>query len=215
MAIFEGAFKRLQERQQRVLREKVTSTKMSNWMAKRATWKGAPVIENIFDLEAWNAQLRDDFEPLIAGVLQEFANEVGAETKVEPVDLVSPKATAIRQYALDRLLVVNTTVKTALEETLWAGVEAGETKPQLAARVDSVLARTTPPTTEARSMALAAQWLIADSSGGALDKVWLGLEGDVQADRLPALDRFESCFEVAADLRVGIMVGKAAEVANV
>ncbi len=213
--IFEGAFKRLQERQQRVLREKVTSTKMSNWMAKRATWKGAPVIENLFDQEAWDTQLRDDFEPLIAGVLQEFANEVCSTAKIADIDLGSPEAMAIKQYAIDRLLIVNASVKRDLEESLWTGVKAEEPKDRLATRVDSVLARAVLPVSEARSVALAGQWLAAEKwatgSKDSVEKVWLGLEQSVQSDRLPSLDTFEGCFDLDPDLKVIIMVGKTTE----
>ena len=87
--IVDSAFERVFERQQRVVLEKAMGQK-----ARKAMTDGSLTIEQIFDVDVWNRQMKDDMEPLFLAVLDESVALVAEDTGMD----VTPDEEEVKQY---------------------------------------------------------------------------------------------------------------------
>lgn len=138
--IVERTFQRFFDRQQRVVGEKVLGAKMRQWIPKRAQWKGTTPVEGLLDDETWNNQLKEDVEPLLRGIMQEFGDEIVHELKADALDLDAPEGISRRDRQMQRVLKINETTKKNVQDVVKMGLDADETPEQIAARVDEVFA---------------------------------------------------------------------------
>ncbi len=104
-AIFKRSLERYFERQERVVTEKVSGAK-----AKRLLSSGELKVGNIFDMDVWNKQLREDLGPVIEGAMLEASTTALKESDEE----LDTKDDEIAEYVtsqLDRAEHVNETTK--------------------------------------------------------------------------------------------------------
>lgn len=87
--IIDRAFERLFERQQRVVIEKAMGVK-----ARRAMADGSLTVDQIFDLDVWDRQLKDDLEPLFRAVLEESVGLISEESGMD----ATPDADEVKEY---------------------------------------------------------------------------------------------------------------------
>lgn len=87
--IIDRAFERLFERQQRVVIEKAMGAK-----ARRAMADGSLTVDQIFDLDVWNRQLKDDLEPLFGAVLEESVGLISEESGMD----ATPDSDEVKEY---------------------------------------------------------------------------------------------------------------------
>jgi len=107
-AIFNRTLERYFERQERVITEKVSGAK-----TKRLLSNGDLKIEQVFDTNVWNKQLREDLSPVIMGAMIE-ASSTALSDSDEKVD---PDEEEIQEYIESQLLraeLVNETTKKEL-----------------------------------------------------------------------------------------------------
>jgi hypothetical protein len=87
--IIDRAFERLFERQQRVVIEKAMGAK-----ARRAMADGSLTVDQIFDLDVWDRQLKDDLEPLFRAVVEESVGLISEESGMD----ATPDSDEIKEY---------------------------------------------------------------------------------------------------------------------
>ena len=107
-AIFSRAFERYFQRQERVITEKVSGAK-----AKRLLSSSDLKIENIFDKDIWNKQLREDLGPVIEGAMLE-ASATALSPSDEELDTKDDDIRAYVESQLVRAENVNETTKKEL-----------------------------------------------------------------------------------------------------
>lgn len=87
--IVDRALERLFERQQRVVLEKALGAK-----ARRAIVERSLSVEQIFDVETWNRQMKDDLEPLLKAIVDESASLVGEQAGMD----ATPDEDDVKEY---------------------------------------------------------------------------------------------------------------------
>lgn len=87
--IVDSAFERLFERQQRVVIEKALGQK-----ARKSMADGTLTVDQVFDVDVWNRQMKDDMEPLFLAVLDESVALVSEDAGME----VSPDPEEVKEY---------------------------------------------------------------------------------------------------------------------
>ena len=107
-AIFKRSLERYFERQERVVTEKVSGAK-----AKRLLNTGELKVENIFDMDVWNKQLREDLGPVIEGAMME-ASTTALKESDEKIDTSEEEVQEYVSSQLDRVENVNETTKKEL-----------------------------------------------------------------------------------------------------
>lgn len=107
-AIFKRSLERYFERQERVVTEKVSGAK-----AKRLLSTGELRVENIFDMDVWNKQLREDLGPVIEGAMME-ASTTALKESDEKIDTSEEEVQEYVSSQLDRVENVNETTKKEL-----------------------------------------------------------------------------------------------------
>jgi len=76
--ILDASLERLFQRQQRVVTEKALGAK-----ARKLMKDNALSIDVIFDIEAWNRQMRDDIKPVLNGIINDASEMVSQESKMD------------------------------------------------------------------------------------------------------------------------------------
>lgn len=107
-SLFGRSLERFFERQQRVVLEKASSVK-----TRRALENGTLTVEQVFDREVWDRQVREDLQPLILGA---FGQAVEGST-TESDEKVETTEEEVQEYAeeqLQRVEQVNETTKKEL-----------------------------------------------------------------------------------------------------
>ena len=107
-AIFKRSLERYFERQERVITEKVSGAK-----TKRFLSSGELKVEQIFDTDIWNKQLREDLAPVIAGAMAEASTTALRESD-EKVDMEEEEVQEYIESQLVRAEHVNETTKKEL-----------------------------------------------------------------------------------------------------
>jgi len=107
-AIFKRSLERYFERQERVITEKVSGAK-----TKRSLSSGELKVEQIFDTDVWNKQLREDLAPVIAGAMSEASTTALRESD-EKVDMEEEEVQEYIESQLVRAEYVNETTKKEL-----------------------------------------------------------------------------------------------------
>ena len=115
-AIFSRALERYFQRQERVVTEKVSGAK-----AKRLLNSGDLNIDNIFDKDTWNKQLREDLGPVIEGAMLE-ASVTALKSSDEELDTKDDDVSAYVESQLIRAEHVNETTKKELAAALLLAV---------------------------------------------------------------------------------------------
>jgi adenosyl cobinamide kinase/adenosyl cobinamide phosphate guanylyltransferase len=87
--VVDRAMERLFERQQRVVIEKAMGQK-----ARRSMADGTLTIDQIFDLDTWNRQMKDDLEPLFKAIVEESSLLVGEQVGMDSL----PDEEAVKEY---------------------------------------------------------------------------------------------------------------------
>lgn len=103
--ILDRSLERLFERQQRVIIEKALGAK-----ARKAMKDGSLTVDMIFDVDAWNKQIREDLRPVYAAIVADAASSVAEQTKTE----AEPDPDEVKEFLdsqIERTEKVNETTK--------------------------------------------------------------------------------------------------------
>lgn len=147
--VMNTTLKRFFDRQERVVVDKLKGQKMRSLLGRRykmikengpfsgdindsaLTLKAA--VDTVYDGKTWNRQLQEDVQPIIEGIVKEFAEAVAAD-----FDPNSAPAKMLVKSHIDRILVMNAETKQSIESTIAAGVMAEETPELISKRVAPV-----------------------------------------------------------------------------
>jgi HK97 family phage portal protein len=103
--ILDASLERIFNRQQRVVTEKALGAK-----SRKAMAEGTLTVDSVFDIEAWNRQLRDDITPVINGIIRDSSELVSQEAKMDG----TPDNEEMNEYVesqMERMEKVNETTR--------------------------------------------------------------------------------------------------------
>jgi len=92
--ILDGNLERFFERQQRVVLEKATGAKARKAMASESL-----VVDQVFDTEVWNRQMREDIRPLIKSIVEDAMRTANERTGMP----MEPDEEEVDQYVNDQM----------------------------------------------------------------------------------------------------------------
>jgi HK97 family phage portal protein len=118
--ILDRTLERFFERQQRVIIEKALGAK-----SRKAIREGTLEVEAIFDSDAWDRQIEEDFRPIFSAIVNEAAESVGLEAKMDS----EPDAEELKEYLdaqVARTQKVNQTTKDEVAAALLVAMALGD-----------------------------------------------------------------------------------------
>lgn len=118
--ILDRTLERFFERQQRVIIEKALGAK-----SRKAIREGTLEVEAIFDSDAWDRQIEEDFRPIFSAIAMEAAESVGLEAKMDS----EPDADELKKYLdaqVARTQKVNQTTKDEVAAALLVAMALGD-----------------------------------------------------------------------------------------
>ena len=118
--ILDTNLERLFERQQRVVLEKAGGAK-----AKKAMAAGSLDVEQIFDSEVWNKQMRDDVRPLIKSIVED-AMRTASERTGMPMEMSTEEIDQYVDEQMERMQKANETTKDELAAAIVSSQAAME-----------------------------------------------------------------------------------------
>jgi HK97 family phage portal protein len=118
--IMDTSLERLFDRQQRVVLEKATGAK-----ARRSLSAKELTVDQIFDTQVWNRQLREDVAPLLSAIVKDAISTSGSATG-RPTDPSSPEVQAYIDQQMERLEKANSTTREELAGAILTSLAMNE-----------------------------------------------------------------------------------------
>jgi HK97 family phage portal protein len=209
-AVVDNTVKRLIDRQQRVVTEKLKSEKMRKLFGRRsAALENGPVtglsangdinlksaIDNIYHRNVWDKQLAEDLRPILSGIFKEFGEAVAVEFDETDLGIQN-----VIEAQIDSVLQVNRDTREKVAAVVAAGAMADQDADQIATNLEKLFDETRQievPALAKRyvtSAANAASY-IAGVGAGKTTKTWVPLELETGDDMITLPIREEFAYD--------------------